>query len=361
MAENLSPEPPRAVPFERERPGAHPAAPPSAAFSAAAAPASDAPCTSESGFYGAARPNGEKGGRPSRRRFIIAAVVAAVLIAASFALGSALSSATGFLSGAADAVAVITIDGTIGYNGTSSSPEGLKQLLDEAGDDPHVKAVVLRVNSGGGTATAGEEMAQYVKKFSKPIVVSSAAINASAAYELSAMSDYIFVAKTTEIGAIGTVMQVTDLSEVMDKLGISIDSIKSAPSKDSSYGFRPLSDEEKAYYQALVDEINATFIQNVAEGRGLSLDYARSLATGLPFAGTTAVENGVADEIGTLEDAEDYAADMAGISGDYQVVDLEVPPSRASLLSLLTGSYDLSARDLTTILEEQTTNGTIAR
>lgn len=299
---------------------------------------------------------------PRKGRGRTAAIVAAlfvVLVAVGIGLFAHVFGSADSISG--DAVAVINIDGAIGYDGTSSSPEGLKSLLDRAEEDDRIKAVVLRVNSGGGTATAGEEMAQYVKKFSKPIVVSSAAINASAAYELSAMSDYIFVAKTTEIGAIGTVMQVTDLSEVMDKLGISIDSIKSAPSKDSSYGFRPLTDEEKAYYQALVDEINATFIQNVAEGRGLSLDYARSLATGLPFAGTTAVENGVADEIGTLEDAEDYAADMAGISGDYQVVDLEVPPSRASLLSLLTSSYDLSARDLTTILEEQTTNGTIAR
>lgn len=355
MAENLSPEPPRTTSFERARSGAHPVAPPFAA------PASDAFCAPQNGFYGAARPNGERAGRPSRRRFALVAVVAVVLafiVAGIVLLANVLKDADS-LSG--DAVALISVDGAIGYNGTSSSPEGLKSLLDRAEDDDRIKAVVLRVNSGGGTATAGEEMAQYVRQFSKPIVVSSAAINASAAYELSAMSDYIFVAKTTEIGAIGTVMQVTDLSEVMDKLGISVDSIKSAPSKDAGYGFRPLTAEEKTYYQALVDEINATFIENVAQGRGLSLDYTRSIATGLPFAGTTAVENGVADEVGTLEDAQDYAAQAAGIPGDYQVIDLAVPPSRASLLSLLMSGYNLSASDLTTILEEQTTHGTIAR
>ncbi|WP_124060321.1 S49 family peptidase [Gordonibacter sp. Marseille-P4307] len=355
MAENLSPEPPRTTSFERARSGAHPVAPPFAA------PASDAFCAPQNGFYGAARPNGERVGRPSRRRFALAAVVAVVLafiVTGIVLLANVLKDADS-ISG--DAVALISVDGAIGYNGTSSSPEGLKSLLDRAEDDDRIKAVVLRVNSGGGTATAGEEMAQYVRQFSKPIVVSSAAINASAAYELSAMSDYIFVAKTTEIGAIGTVMQVTDLSEVMDKLGISVDSIKSAPSKDSSYGFRPLTAEEKTYYQALVDEINATFIENVAQGRGLSLDYTRSIATGLPFAGTTAVENGVADEVGTLEDAQDYAAQAAGIPDDYQVIDLEVPPSRASLLSLLMSGYNLSASDLTTILEEQTTHGIIAR
>lgn len=350
MTEGFEPRPPHGYPEAPSDTG-RPPVPPSAVFPAA----SSCGCP---GAQGAAPSQAAPRKGRGRTAAIVAAIVL-VLVVAGIGLFAYVLKGADAISG--DAVAVINIDGAIGYNGTSSSPEGLKSLLDRAEADDHIKAVVLRVNSGGGTATAGEEMAQYVKEFSKPIVVSSAAINASAAYELSAMSDYIFVAKTTEIGAIGTVMQVTDLSEVMDKLGISIDSIKSAPSKDSSYGFRPLTDEEKAYYQALVDEINATFIQNVAEGRGLSLDYARSLATGLPFAGTTAVENGVADEIGTLEDAEDYAADMAGISGDYQVVDLEVPPSRASLLSLLTGSYDLSARDLTTILEEQTTNGTIAR
>lgn len=350
MTEGFEPRPPHGYPEAPSDTG-RPPVPPSAVF----------PAASSCGYPGAqgAAPSQAAPRKGRGRTAAIVAALLVVLVAVGIGLFAHVFGSADSISG--DAVAVINIDGAIGYDGTSSSPEGLKSLLDRAEEDDRIKAVVLRVNSGGGTATAGEEMAQYVKEFSKPIVVSSAAINASAAYELSAMSDYIFVAKTTEIGAIGTVMQVTDLSEVMDKLGISIDSIKSAPSKDSSYGFRPLTDEEKAYYQALVDEINATFIQNVAEGRGLSLDYARSLATGLPFAGTTAVENGVADEIGTLEDAEDYAADMAGISGDYQVVDLEVPPSRASLLSLLTSSYDLSARDLTTILEEQTTNGTIAR
>ncbi|MBR2804712.1 MAG: S49 family peptidase, partial [Eggerthellaceae bacterium] len=103
-----------------------------------------------------------------------------------------------------DAIAIIDIDGTIQYDGSACSPEGLKELLDEAEADNHIKGVVLRVNSGGGTATAGEEMALYVREFSKPVVVSSAAINASAAYEISSQADYIYVVKSTEIGAIGT-------------------------------------------------------------------------------------------------------------------------------------------------------------
>ena len=96
-------------------------------------------------------------------------------------------------------------DGTIQYDGTTCSPEGLKAQLDRAEQNPHIKAGGLRVNSGGGTATAGEEMAEYLREFSKPVGVSSASINASAAYEISSQADYIFTAKTTSIGAIGTV------------------------------------------------------------------------------------------------------------------------------------------------------------
>lgn len=77
-------------------------------------------------------------------------------------------------------------------------------------------------------------------------------------------------------------MQVTDLSELLDKLGISVDNIASAESKDSSYGTRPLTDEERAYYQELIDVTNEVFVENVAEGRSMSLDEARALATGLP-------------------------------------------------------------------------------
>lgn len=302
-------------------------------------------------------------------------IVALVIVLCLFLLGAfsiascssalssiASSSSTGATFGTTgDTVAVITIDGTIQYDGTESSPEGLKNLLDQAEEDSNIKAVVLRVDSGGGTATAGEEMAQYVRDFSKPIVVSSASINASAAYELSSQADYIFVAKTTEIGAIGTVMQVTDLSELLNNLGVKMENIASADSKDSSYGTRPLTDEERAYYQALVDEINEAFVENVAQGRNLSMDQARELATGLPFAGTTAVHNGVADEIGTREDAMDKAAALAGVS-EYDTIELFVDRHEFSLLPYLLSSKDkLTVNDLALLIKEQGTHDLLAR
>ncbi len=314
---------------------------------------------------------------PPRRHGWIVAIVAIVAVFVLCALGitscttvlsSATSSITGSSSEAAvtvDSVGVITISGTIGYDGTTASPEGLKAQLDRAAADEHIKAVVLRVNSGGGTATAGEEMAAYVKQFreqtGKPVVVSSAATNASAAYEVSSQADYIFTAKTTAIGAIGTAMQLTDVSDLLDKLGISIDDITSAQSKDSTYGTRALTDEERAYYQDMVNKINATFVENVAEGRNMDVEAVRTLATGLTFTGMDAVENGLADEIGTKEDAVAKAADLAGIQ-KYGTVNLQSDSSSVTdLLDLLSkDKSSVSAAEVADALKEIATDGTNA-
>ena len=312
--------------------------------------------------------------RPAKSRGWIVAIVAIVAAFALCALGigsctTVLSAATGSLSGSSaqaeassDSVGVITISGTIEYDGTSASPEGLKAQLDRAAENDHIKAVVLRVNSGGGTATAGEEMAAYVKQFreetGKPVVVSSAATNASAAYEVSSQADFIFTAKTTAIGAIGTAMQITDMSELLGKLGIDVENVTSSSSKDSTYGTRALTDDERAYYQDMVDKINATFIENVASGRNMDVEAVRALATGLTFTGTDAVENGLADEIGTKEDAVTKAAELAGMK-QYDTVSLQSDSGSVSdLLDLLSkDNSSVSVADVAAALKEIASNG----
>ena len=315
---------------------------------------------------------------PKKSRGWIVALVAVLCVFGIIALGmwsctSAVSSSFGTLGAlgtssytsdadylTSDVIGVIDVDGTIQYDGTTCSPEGLKAQLDRAEQNNHIKAVVLRVNSGGGTATAGEEMADYVRDFSKPVVVSSASMNASAAYEISSQADYIYTAKTTAIGAIGTALQITDLSGLMEKLGISIENVTSSDSKDSSYGTRALTDEERAYYQNMVNQINETFIQTVAEGRGMSTDEVRALATGMTFTGMEAVENGLADEIGTKEDAVAKAAALAGVS-TTKTVALQNPASSLNDLLNLMSSSRVSADDLSQALKELENDGSLAR
>ena len=177
-----------------------------------------------------------------------------------------------------DAVAVIDIDGTIQYDGTTCSPEGLKAQLDVAADNDHVKAVVLRVDSGGGTATAGEEMAAYVRA-----VLARSTGKARRGVErlhererrlrdIRARPTIIYTAKTTAIGAIGTATAGhRPVRPAWTSSASPSTTSRRSDTKDSSYGTRPLTEEERAYYQdPWSNQINETFIQTVAEGRGMT-------------------------------------------------------------------------------------------
>ncbi len=288
---------------------------------------------------------------PKKRGWIVALVFVILLfvwmtistVSCMKFMGDSLNSSLGYGDISAsqittDTIAVIHLSGEIGYNGTECSPEGLKSLLDACEDNGHIKAIVLRVDSGGGTATAGEEMATYVKQCELPIVVSSASINATSAFEISSQADYFFVAKSTAIGSIGTAIEFVDLSGLYEKLGINFETITSADSKDSSYGNRSLTDEERAYYQNMITQINDTFIKTVAEGRHMDEAAVRQLASGLTFTGLDSITNGLADELGTLEDAIAKAAELAGIS-EYDTYDLSLPKDASiDMLSYLLGS-----------------------
>jgi protease-4 len=232
-------------------------------------------------------------------------------------------------------VAVIELDGEIAYDGSVCSPEGLKSALDECAANDNIVGVILRVNSGGGTSTAGEEMARYVSEFEKPIVVSCAASNCSAAYLISAQTDYIFVNNTSLIGGIGVAMVYTSYQDLYEKLGIDVESITSSESKDSTYGYRSLTDEERQWYQNQVDQDFTYFINAVADGRGMAESDVRELANGLTYTGSEAVENGLADQIGNLEDAFDKIEDITGYD-DLTLVNLtDSSTDLSSLLNIL--------------------------
>lgn len=307
---------------------------------------------------------------PKKRWPIVLAVVLALLALLGIGIASCTASVasmasfgTSSTSFEPNTVAVINMGGTIQYDGTENSPEGLKSLLDEAEENDNVKAVVLRVNSGGGVAAAGEEMSIYLQKFEKPVVVSSAAINASAAYMISAQSDYIYVLNSTDIGSIGTIMQHYDLSELLAKLGVNIENIKSADSKDSSYYNRPLTDEERAEYQHQVDVINNNFIRLVAEGRDMSEDQVRALADGSTKVGQESVDAGLADGIGTFDDACKKAAELADLGDDYEVGYLSLYENDLSTLMGIFGSTDdaSAARLLAQTIERIEESNAVAR
>lgn len=237
-------------------------------------------------------------------------------------------------------VAVIHLNGNIGSDSGANTPEGLYDMLQEAENDPGIVAVVLRVNSGGGYAASGEEMATYVKNFSKPIVVSTEATNASAAYLISSQADYLYTNSSASVGGIGAAMRLMDYSQLLNMLGIQSIDITSSSGKDSSYGTRPLTEDEIAIYQDQVNQINQTFISAVAEGRGLSTEEVTQYANGMTMTGTDAVEKRLFDEVGTFQDACNKAAELAGV-GFYDIYNMD--GTTLDLLSLL-GSSTLSSQ-----------------
>ncbi len=334
-------------------------APQNQAFAQAPGARAPQPAYAPSTQYQAVGAQQKKGGHGWIVAIVVVVCLCALMAFTVKTCTDSMSSLTNFSSSSTsslanltgDAVAVLELDGTIQYDGSACRPEGFKKLLDQAQKNEHVKALVIRVNSGGGTATAGEEMAEYLRQFDKPVVVSSASINASAAYEISAQADYIYVAKSTEIGAIGTAMEVTDLSGLLEKLGIRMETITSADSKDSSYGYRPLSDDERAYYQDMINQINEMFIENVAEGRHMDIEEVRKLATGLVFTGVDSVKNGLSDEIGTREDAIKKAAELAEIT-DYTTAELSFSSYDLGELAYLFGNDRSSTEELIELLHE---------
>lgn len=210
--------------------------------------------------------------------------------------------------------------------------------------DDAVKAVVLRVNSPGGSALAAEIIWRevYLTAQQKPVIVSMGNYAASGGYYVSCAADYIVTAPTTLTGSIGVFGLTFNVQDGMrDKLGITTDAVRTNPSADMGNIFRPLTPAERIFIQNGVDSIYNRFVGLVADGRELTVDSVDGMAGGRVWTGVQAMENGLADCTGTLSDAIRIAVEHAGLPGDDYVVRSYPEASSssfASILNSLTGS-----------------------
>ncbi len=191
------------------------------------------------------------------------------------------------------------------------------QQLETIADDASVKAVILRVNSPGGTVTGSnimyEELLRFKEKTKKPVIVSTQEVCASGAYYLSCGADEIIVEPTTVIGSIGVVFETFNFSGTMMKIGASSDAIKSGKYKDMGSPFRPVAPDERAIMQGLVDEYYKRFVSIVNKRHKLDPEIEIKATDGRVFSGVQAVELGLADKTGSLEDAIEEAKKKADI------------------------------------------------
>lgn len=193
----------------------------------------------------------------------------------------------------------------------------------KARKDSTVEAVVLRVNSPGGSALASDVIWREVVlcKAEKPVIASMGDVAASGGYYISCGADKIMAAPTTITGSIGVFGMLMNAKELFnDKLGITSDGVKTNEHADAGLAFGEFTEEELAIIQTSVDDVYYTFINKVAEGRNMDVNMVDSLGRGRVWTGSDAVEIGLVDELGGFEDAIKAAAEMADLEeGDYEV------------------------------------------
>ena len=245
---------------------------------------------------------------------------------------------------AKDAIAVIYAEGNV-VDGSSRGfdvgvfGDDIVKAFKQAADDKDVKAIVLRVNSPGGQATASESMTHAVMaaKAKKPVIVSMGDLAASAGYEMSCMADVIVAQPTTITGSIGVFGTVPNLGKLMrQKLGLNTDTVCTNRNANGLSGFRPLSPAAMAMMTRNVEDFYKVFVGRVAEGRHMTYDEVHQIARGRVWTGADAIGIGLVDTLGGMDLAIGIAAERAGL-GDYRVVDYPKEKDTWTQLSELFG------------------------
>lgn len=222
-----------------------------------------------------------------------------------------------------DKVAVIDVQGELvelagdrGVTGRPASAGSLISQLRQAEEDDAVVAVILRLNTPGGSVVASDEVYGQVRdlrRAGKPVVASMGEVAASGGYYISSAADRIVANPSTITGSIGVIMVLVNLEGSTGKLGVEPIVIKAGRLKDIGSPFRDVTQEELAIFQSLIDEAYGRFVSVVAEGRHLSEAAVRTLADGRPYSGAQAKRLDLVDALGDFDDAVDVAERLAGV------------------------------------------------
>lgn len=206
-------------------------------------------------------------------------------------------------------------------------------------DRSDILGIILRLDTPGGGVAASQEIYEKVRQISesnkKPIIVSMGGVAASGGYYIALGADTIIANPGTATGSIGVIMSYPAIYELMDKVGVKYETIKSAKLKDSGSPFKDLSDEERIYFQLLVDDLHDQFVEVLSRERNFTIDYATELANGKVYSGRQALNYGLIDMIGTLEDALNIVARNSRYKGKVKIA--YPTEEKKGLLDLLFG------------------------
>jgi protease-4 len=216
-------------------------------------------------------------------------------------------------------VGLIRIEGTItDYLDTVS-------IISEATKDESIKTVVIDVDSPGGAVGASQEIYRAIEKLreKKPVVVSMGNVAASGGYYISAPANVIYANPGTITGSIGVIIQHVDISEILNKFGVKVNTIKSGANKDILYPTKPLLPEQKALLEKTVMDVYDQFLDAIVRYRPIKKDVLKSYADGRVFSGNEAKALGLVDKIGNIQDAISEAKKLGKLEEDAPVIELK--------------------------------------
>jgi len=212
--------------------------------------------------------------------------------------------------------------GVIEVKGVIANAQPTIEELAEFKRDGSVKAIVLRIDSPGGGVSPSQELYKEIRRTAqkKPVVASMGSVAASGGYYIASAAQKIYANPGTITGSIGVILQFTNFEELFDKIGFHLEVVKSGPYKDIGNPAREMTVSEKSYLQELINNVHQQFVRDVAQGRNLDVEEVNQVADGRIFTGEQAKELNLVDELGTLKDAIDEAAQMAAIEGEPKIV-----------------------------------------
>jgi protease IV len=248
--------------------------------------------------------------------FVIGILCAVILI-----LGVAMSVILSLL-GPSQSLSFGNRIGVISIEGMIVSPEPVLKQLAEFKKDSRVKAIILRVNSPGGSVAPSQEIYAEVRKTnqSKKVIASMSSLAASGGYYIAAGADKIVANPGTLSGSIGVIMEFVQLEDLFKRLGVGLEVVKSGEFKDIGSPHRKMSDRDRELITDLTQEIQNQFVEAVAQGRNLPVETVRKIADGRILSGARCKELGLVDKLGNFMDAVDLAKQVSGIEGEVTLV-----------------------------------------
>ncbi|MCF3653401.1 MAG: signal peptide peptidase SppA [Aigarchaeota archaeon] len=242
-------------------------------------------------------------------------------------------------------VALVQLSGTIAYSesplallsGETLTPSEVEELVGRIESDPFAEAIVLVINSPGGSAAASEEIYHMIKRLADDRVVIAyiSEYGASGGYYIALPTDEIIASPHALTGSVGAVSLVINWAELMGKLGIKVETFKSGELKDIGSAWRPMTDEERRIMQDIINRIAGIFADRAREARGDKIRNWDEVLSARPYLGAQAAEIGLVDKVGSLEDAISEARRLAGLPETAPA--RWIKPRAPSLLELLLG------------------------